>query len=107
MALARPSLAAPGFLASPSAVGVEVGGVLVFVSLSVSGFVCRRFWVSSSGDSGFRLLVPGFVRAGSGFRLVLDSGFRLKKFRGSSPDLLGPSWVLEASSNDAIHVGMS
>ena len=67
---------------------VRVRVLFLFLLLlpGVLGFACPRFWVSPPADSGFRLAIPGFAWDDSGFRLVPDSGFRLKKFQGSPID---------------------
>ena len=57
---------------------VSFGPVPGFVWSRIPGFV----------DSGFRVLVPGFARASYGFRVDRNSGFRLKKFLGSTFDPL-------------------
>ena len=49
--------------------GFRLGSILGFASFRISGFALVEFWVSPGVDSGFRL--------------VLDSGFRPRKFLGS------------------------
>ena len=56
---------------------VSSGPVPGFASSKIPGFV----------NSGFRPLVPGFARAGSGFRLAQNSRLRLKKLLCSPSDL--------------------